>query len=246
MRSGRRPSGDDETPRPGAAPRLSRERILDTAVDLVDEHGLGALSMRRLGSALGVEAMALYRHVSDREDLLDGIVDRIIDAMDEDPEVLLAPDHGWEDFVRRLAHGIRRAALDHPSVFPLVVSQPPRAPWMRPPIRSVRWVEVLLDGLVTEGFDDEEAVAAYRSLTSFLLGYLLLEAAMHAEAAAPERHRSAPEGLASHPNVDRLQHELAKDRARAEFEEGLDDVVRRINRRRTSTTTHEGEQRQWH
>lgn len=214
------------------AQRLSREQILDAAIDVIDQQGLSGLTMRRLGSAMGVEAMALYRHVSDRDDLLDGIVDRIVDAMDDDPDVLTSPEHGWQDFVQRLANGIRRVALAHPSVFPLLVSQPPQAPWMRPPIRSLRWVEIFLDGLVRDGFEDHDAVSAYRAFTSFLLGYLLLEAAMYADATAPHHHRSLPEELKPYPNLDRLQHELAQDRAEAEFEEGLNDVIERIGRLR--------------
>lgn len=225
-------SGDGPAREGVVARSLSRERVLDAAVDLVDRQGLRRLTMRRVGSALGVEAMALYRHVSDRDDLLDGIVDRIVDAMDDDAEVLTTPDHGWRDFLQRLAHGIRHVALTHPSIFPLLVSQPPRAPWMRPPIRSLRWVEIFLDGLLAEGFEDRQAVDAYRAFTSFLLGYLLLEAAMHADTVAPHHHLSSPQDLTPYPNLDRLQRELAADKAEAEFAEGLADVIERISRLR--------------
>lgn len=224
---------DIGTARDGVGARsLSRERVLDAAIEIIDRQGLRRLTMRRVGSALGVEAMALYRHVSDRDDLLDGIVDRIVDAMDDDAEVLTTPGIGWQDFLERLAHGIRHVALTHPSVFPLLVSQPPQAPWLRPPIRSLRWVEIFLDGLLAEGFDDHEAVDAYRAFTSFLLGYLLLEAAIHADTAAPHHHPSSPENLAAYPNLNRLQRELAKDKAEAEFAEGLENIIERISRLR--------------
>jgi AcrR family transcriptional regulator len=59
-------------------PTLSRERIVETAIDFVDRRGLAALTMRRLGEELGVEAMSLYRYVNGREDLLEGIVDRMV------------------------------------------------------------------------------------------------------------------------------------------------------------------------
>lgn len=62
-------------------PRLSREFILDTAIALIDRHGLPSLTMRRLGAACGVEAMALYRHVRGRGDLLNGVVDHVIDRL---------------------------------------------------------------------------------------------------------------------------------------------------------------------
>ena len=135
------------------------------------------LSCRCANSAaeLGVEGMSLYRYVPGREALLDGIVESIIDEMYLDEDVLHKPEHGWQDFLQRFAHGVRRIALSHPRAFPLVASRPPEAPWLRPPLRSLRWVEAFLDGLTSEGFSDEAAVAAYRGFTSFLLGHLLLE-----------------------------------------------------------------------
>ena len=133
--------------------------------------------MRRLGAILGVEAMSLYRYVPGREQLLDAVVERIVDDMAADPDVLDRPEHGWQDYLQRLAHGIRRVALTHPKAFPLVASRPAEAPWLRPPLRSLRWVEAFLDGLGDEGFSDAAAVEAYRAFTSFLLGHLLLEVA---------------------------------------------------------------------
>ncbi|WP_277451507.1 TetR/AcrR family transcriptional regulator C-terminal domain-containing protein [Janibacter sp. DB-40] len=208
---------------------LTRERVLDAAIHLVDQHGWRTLTMRRLGHELDVEAMALYRHVADRDDLLDGIVDRIVDTMDDDPQVLTTPEHGWQDFLERLAHGFRRVALTHPSIFPILVSRPPQAPWLRPPMRSLRWVEIFLDGLISEGFGDREAVAAYRTFTSFLLGYLLLEAAVHADEGQHEPTGGRDE-LASFPHLEHLQGELAKNESEREFAEGLAHIMERIRR----------------
>ena len=116
---------------------LTRERILTAAIAFVDEHGLTALTMRRLGRELGVEAMSLYRYVPGREELLDGIVEMILTEMHDDPDVLVSPQDGWQDFLQRIAHGVRRVALAHPGAFPLVASRPPEAPWLRPPLRVV-------------------------------------------------------------------------------------------------------------
>ena len=156
---------------------LDRDRILATAIQFIDDNSLRDLTMRRLGGALGVEAMSLYRYVPGREDLLDGVVETILDEMHDDPDVLVSPRDGWQDFLQRIAHGVRRVALAHPGAFPLVASRPLEAPWLRPPLRSLRWVERFLEGLLDEGFSDEAAVAAYRAFTSFLLGHLLLEVA---------------------------------------------------------------------
>src|SRR4051812_35772456 len=87
---------------------LDRRRVLGAAVAFIDEHGLEALTMRRLGAHLGVEAMALYRYVPGRENLLDGVVETVVDELYGDPDVFLEPRHGWQDYLQRLAHGVRR------------------------------------------------------------------------------------------------------------------------------------------
>jgi hypothetical protein len=74
-----------------------------------------------------------------------------------------------------MAHGVRRYARAHPHAFPLVATRPPAAPWVNPPLRSLRWVEAMLTGLAREGFSDEQVLFTYRTFNSFLLGYLLLE-----------------------------------------------------------------------
>ncbi len=165
----------------GAAPRqrLNRPAILAAATRLIERDGLAALTMRRLGGELDVQAMALYHHLPNRDSLIDGVVDLAIDELYADPEVLLTPDGGWQDYLRRLAHGLRRIALAHPHLFPLVATRPPAAPWVRPPLRSLRWIESFLSGLNGEGFSDATAVYAYRAFTSFLLGHLLWEVAAH-------------------------------------------------------------------
>src|SRR3954471_23508622 len=99
---------------PSAPLPLDRERIVRTAISFIDEFGLPGLTMRRLGSILGVEAMSLYRYVPGREQLLDGVVEVVIEAMRHDEDVLDRPRDGWQDFLQRLAHGVRRVALAHP------------------------------------------------------------------------------------------------------------------------------------
>src|SRR4029077_19492902 len=66
-------------------------------------------------------------------------------------------------------------ARAHPHAFPLVATRPPTAPWVNPPLRSLRWVEAMLTGLAAEGFSDEQVLFTYRTFNSFLLGSLLLE-----------------------------------------------------------------------
>ena len=106
-------------------PPLTRERIIEAALHIVDGQGLGRLTMRRLGDALQVEAMAIYHHMPrGKEELLDGVVESLVEAMEHDKDVLSTPRDGWQDFLQRLAHGVRRVALEHPKAFPLVASRP--------------------------------------------------------------------------------------------------------------------------
>ncbi|NYE38153.1 AcrR family transcriptional regulator [Nocardioides cavernae] len=218
---------------------LDRERILSAAIDYIDDSGLAGLTMRRLGERLGVEAMALYRYVQGKDELLDGVVEALVDAMDVDSDVIDAPQDGWQDFVQRLAHGVRRVALAHPKAFPLIASRPPEAPWLRPPLRSLRWVEIFLAGLEAEGFSDEAAVASYRAFSSFLLGHLLLEVATLGADVGPldvVDEAPEPEGLASYPHVQRLRPALSIDTSSVEFEEALEELLNRMALMRHETT----------
>jgi AcrR family transcriptional regulator len=220
-------------PPPSARAPLDRDRIILAAISFIDTHGLPGLTMRRLGSILHVEAMSLYRYVPGKEDLLDAVVETLVMSMAHDDEVLDAPRDGWQDFLQRLAHGVRRVALAHPKAFPLVASRPPEAPWLRPPLRSIDWVESFLNGLISEGFSDNAAVAGYRAFTSFLLGHLLLEVATHGADVGPldvlEDDNSAKDtALQDAPTVKRLRRALSEDHAAVEFEEALEELLDRM------------------
>jgi len=227
---------------PSVRVSLSADRIVGAAVGFVDEFGLTSLTMRRLGERLGVEAMALYRYVSGREALLDLLVGTLIDEMRGDSDVLEQPEDGWQDFLQRLAHGVRRVALAHPRAFPLVASRPAEAPWLRPPLRSLEWVETFLHGLRSEGFDDESCVAAYRAFTSFLLGHLLLEVSAHGADVGPldvleETTEPTPSRLEEYPTVMRLRGRLSEDHSDVEFEDSLEELLERVDLMRHETTT---------
>lgn len=218
---------------PSARQPLSRDRIVTAAVEFIDDEGLPGLTMRRLGQRLGVEAMSLYRYVPGREDLLDAVVEHIIARMQADEDVHSTPENGWQDFLMRLAHGVRRVALAHPKVFPLVASRPAEAPWLRPPLRSLEWVETFLDGLEDEGFSDIAAVAAYRAFTSFLLGHLLLEVAVLGADVGPldvieEETEPGRDELEAYPAVKRLRPMLSEDHSAVEFEEALEELLNRM------------------
>lgn len=211
-------------------PPLNRRSILELAIDLVDREGLHKLTMRRLGAECGVEAMALYRYVHGREDLLSGIVDHLVDRLRTDQLAARRQEDGWQDFLVRLAHGVRQIALDHPELFPLVATRPPEAPWVRPPLRSLQWMETFLDTLLSYGFDDVAAVVAYRSYTTFLLGQLLLEVSARTPMLQSDSaSRPAPvRDLSAYPRLRRLQPMLAQDRSLEEFEDALEALLDRL------------------
>ncbi|HYP73536.1 MAG TPA: TetR/AcrR family transcriptional regulator C-terminal domain-containing protein [Microbacterium sp.] len=213
--------------------------IVQTALSQIDASGLQALSMRSLADGLGVEAMSLYRYVHGREDLLEGIVDVLVRDLTQrlDPEL----SGHWQGFLQNLAHEVRRIAIEHPKAFPLVATRHPAAPWLRPPLRSVEVVNTFLETLIDQGFDDEQAVRAYRSFTSFLLGLLLLESAVRGGETKPvdealdEGGADIPEGdgrddLDDAPAVRRLKPLLSEDRSDREFEASLEELLDRISR----------------
>lgn len=207
--------------------RLTRELILDAGVAFIEEHGLRHLTMRRLGAELEVQAMALYRYVPSREDLLDGIVERVMWRLRDNPDVALEPRNGWQDYLVRLAHGMRQLAFEYPQVFPVVATRPARAPWILPPLRSLAWIENFLSALTTCGFSDSAAAEAYKSFSSFLLGHLLLHVAIDEEDKAAEKQVEQT-GLADFPLVQRLQPLMENAHSTDEFEAALEDVLNRI------------------
>lgn len=216
---------------------LSRELIISAAVAFVDSHGLSALTMRGLGKELGVEAMSLYRYVNGREDLLEGIVESMVSELHLNPDTV-EPLNGWQAYLQWLAHGVRRIEQEHPAVFPLIATRHPAAPWLRPPLRSLRVVEDFLSELISRGFTDESAIAAYRAFSSFLLGHLLLEAAArtaesdivdslgHAEIASA----GAESSITAFPQVCRLGTRLSEDHSDNEFEAALENMLDRLDR----------------
>lgn len=104
---------------PGEPAGLDRAQVLATALRIVDREGLAALTMRCLAAELGVEAMTLYHHVSNKEDLLDGLVEQVTIQVHNDPKV-----HDWRQLLQTSAMRLRDSLSRHPNILPLVVSRP--------------------------------------------------------------------------------------------------------------------------
>jgi TetR/AcrR family tetracycline transcriptional repressor len=216
---------------------LDRQVIVQAALESIDRHGSQGLTMRGLGQELSVEAMSLYRYVSGREDLLEGVIAVLLDDIRPHMDELLA--RTWQGYLQSLAHAVRQIAIEHPAAFPLVATRHPAAPWLRPPLRSLELVEDFLSTLSDFGFNDDQVVSTYRSFTSFLLGHLLLESAVRgAETSAVEEpldeggatvaNRDGRVDLSGSPTVTKFSAKLSEDRSDEEFETSLETLLDRL------------------
>jgi AcrR family transcriptional regulator len=147
---------------PTTAPRapLTKERVLEAAVELADRGGIDALSMRKLGQQLGVEGMALYRHVRDKNDLLDGIVDVVMGEIQ-----VPGGDGDWKAQMRELAHGARAVMLRHPWAPAQIVARPDPGP------ATLRHIDSVLRILESGGFSMDMAHHALHVLGSRVFGF---------------------------------------------------------------------------
>lgn len=146
-------------------PPVNRERVLDAAVALADEGGLEALSMRRIGNALEVEGMALYRHVANKEEILDGIVERVLAEIP-----LPSPDGDWKDEMRKRAIAARLVFLKHPWAIGLLEARHANSSPTR-----LAYFEAVLGCLRTAGFSPDLSMRAFSLIDSFLYGFILQE-----------------------------------------------------------------------
>jgi AcrR family transcriptional regulator len=139
---------------------LTRDRVLRAAVDLADRAGIEAVSMRKLGQELGVEAMALYRHVRNKDDILDGIVEVIVGE-------IAIPDSGedWKAALRQQILAARQVMLRHPWA-PAVLEE---RTTMGPAVLD--YVETILAKLLAGGFSIDMAHHALHTLSSRVLGF---------------------------------------------------------------------------
>ena len=210
---------------------LTRQKVLTAALEVIDTGGARDFTMRRVADRFGVETMALYRYFPSRDDLLDSVVERVINDLYNDPRAETDTDN-WPEFLTEVAHRVRRTALAHPLLFPLIATRGSAAPWVWPPLRSLRWMEGFLETFHRCGFSGAASLQAYREFSSFLLGHLLLETFPHP--AQPPPDGLPPElpnlpALVGHPRLRGLQTELGIDHTAEEFGGSLHRLIDRIN-----------------
>jgi AcrR family transcriptional regulator len=146
---------------------LSRDRVLAAAVAFADADGISSLSMRKLGEALGVEAMSLYNHVASKSDLLDGMIDIVFGEID-----LPSGDGDWRAAMRRRAISARQALRRHPWAIGLMESRASPGP------ATLRHHDAVLGCLRRAGFSIELTAHAYALLDSYIYGFALQEATL--------------------------------------------------------------------
>ncbi|MDT9694977.1 TetR/AcrR family transcriptional regulator C-terminal domain-containing protein [Streptomyces sp. P17] len=174
MASDKKPAPGRRAGDRGRYGRLSRERVLASALELVDREGLSALSMRRLGGELGVEAMALYRYASSKDALLDGLVEALYLELEEG--LAAGPEAtGWREGLHQVARAMYDVCLAHPQAVPLLSTRMLAVPLARRPLAVLKDHERVLALLREAGFDEERSTAVFRAFTAWLLGYVSVE-----------------------------------------------------------------------
>jgi AcrR family transcriptional regulator len=200
---------------------LSRQRVLGAAVALADRGGVGSLSMRKLAQELGVEAMSLYHHVEDKEDLLDGICEHVMAKFDF-PE----PVDDWTENCRRGARAWRRILQAHPAVMRLFAEQ-------RGPIRSIdsmRPMEFALRILRDSGLSDRDTAQAFHAFGGYIQGFVMMELGSIA-GGSDEEHVKMHAKLAAvmpeeFPVLRAVSRYFAECDPDEQFEFGLDLLIR--------------------
>jgi AcrR family transcriptional regulator len=152
--------------RPVGRPPLTRERVVEAALRIMDQEGLEAVTMRRIGRELGVEAMSLYNHVEDKDDILGGVTEI---AMGEFrfPE----PSGDWMTDARAMAREWRRLLMLHPPLCQLLAER-------HKPLEGLaafRAMDAALGTLRAAGLSDRQAAQAFNALGSYILGFVLME-----------------------------------------------------------------------
>lgn len=146
----------------------TRDKILAAALEIADERGLQAVSMRSVGERVGLSAMALYPHVSNKEALLDGLVDLLLAELLPIVDRLPA-DAAWWTRLLAKAQGVRELAVRHPSAFSLLLARPSVT------ADALRATEANYQALLDAGVADREVARVERLVSTFVLGYAASE-----------------------------------------------------------------------
>jgi AcrR family transcriptional regulator len=203
---------------------LSRDRIIGTAIGVIEREGEAALSMRRIATELGVAVMSLYNHVASKDALLDGVAERILVGMEGRGEGgagarPAGEGEHWTQRARALIRAYRTVAHDYPRCVTLVLTRKIDAP------SGMRPVERALAVAADAGFDGETSVRIMRALLAYATGAQMREAgAAKLLDYLPKRAAERFDRLdpAEFPHVLAFQDELLRHDPETDFEFGLD------------------------
>lgn len=200
---------------------LTRDRIIDAAVGLADENGVDELSMRKLGASLGVEAMSLYNHVENKDDILDGMIDFVFNSI-ESPD----PSIPWPRWVRQTGLAAMEAFTAHGWVVNLLMQRGNFGP------SALDFMNRTLGVLRAAGFDDEETHHAWQMLASHTMGYAFQQASGGYEKSEMVGLETRLASLGNEfPHVVALAPYLAECAFDQEFAFGLEIIVDGLNSR---------------
>ena len=152
-------------PKPAGRAPLTRERILDEALALIDREGLPALSMRKLGAELGVEAMSLYNHVPNKDALLEGVAEKMLGEIELPP----VSGHDWQSATRTACLSFRDVLLAHPNAIPLIAGKPDLSP------QGFQPIELSLGMLKQAGFGPAEMFMAHWLIVGYTVGHVTFQ-----------------------------------------------------------------------
>ncbi|WP_185278610.1 TetR/AcrR family transcriptional regulator [Leifsonia shinshuensis] len=212
-------------------PRLTRDTVLARALERADTIGLDALSMRALAAELGVVPMALYKHVANKDELIDGMVDLV--WAEVDPPELGNPDTPWRDALRARAVSLREALRRHPWAVGLMESR------MRPGLANLAAHNALLGRLREAGFPFRATVHVTSVLDAYVYGFALQERTLpfdtpeeSGEVAAAKEQTLPPEVALRFPYLLEVVAELAQSGYDydEEFATGLDLILQAVER----------------
>jgi len=165
------------TSRRGRPPRLSREHVLRAALDLAEREGPQAVTMAAVGQAVGASPMALYRHVDNRDDLLDGVIGELLSGL----RTGITPELGWQESVARWMTGVRAHFIAHPGAVRILGNRETIHPeWMR-------IVGELIEPLGRAGIPTRDVVRALLWVSRVTMGILLQEVKAPVDDHAPVR-----------------------------------------------------------
>jgi AcrR family transcriptional regulator len=202
---------------------LSRARVIDGALALVDTDGLDAVTMPRLAKHLGVGTMSLYRHVDDKNDLINAVAERVLG----DVQVPDGNDDDWEGRVVGYLRALRGAALAHPAIARILAE---RGLTVGPVFEQLEQAHSILR---RAGFSDEGAVRAFYTLFTYVFGFVIWELPrVHEQPARSyvDSWNTAIDQLDinAFPTMHALREELTTAASTEQFEYGLDCLVRSL------------------